>query len=116
VKEGIAEPAPISSMPGQFQHTLESLRKEAVDVASRGVRTFVLFGVPANKDAAGSESHNPEGVAQHGLRALKEELGDDAVVVADLCLDEYTDHGHCGVLTDTGEVDNDRTLELYRRI
>jgi porphobilinogen synthase len=116
VKEGITEPAPISSMPGHVQHTLESLRKEAVDVASSGVRNFVLFGVPANKDAEGTESHNPDGIAQLALQALKEELGDDAVVVADLCLDEYTDHGHCGVLTDAGEVDNDRTLEIYRRI
>jgi len=116
VKEGIAERAPIGSMPGQSQHTLESLRKEAVDIASRGVRNFVLFGVPARKDAEGSESHNPEGVAQHALRALKEELGEDAVVIADLCLDEYTDHGHCGVLTGNGQVDNDRTLEVYRKI
>jgi porphobilinogen synthase len=116
VKEGISEPAPISSMPGQSQHTLESLRKEAVDIASRGVRTFVLFGVPAHKDAEGSASHDSEGVAQQGLRALVEELGDDSVVIADLCLDEYTDHGHCGVLTEDGQVDNDRTLEIYRRI
>jgi len=116
VKEGIPEPAEISSMPGQSQHTLESLRKEAVEIASRGVRDFVLFGVPARKDAEGSESHTPKGVAQQGLRALKEELGEDAVVIADLCLDEYTDHGHCGVLTDDGQVDNDRTLEIYRKI
>ena len=116
VKEGIDDPVPISSMPGQVQHTLESLRKEAVDIASRGVRDFVLFGVPARKDAEGSESHTPKGVAQQGLRALKEELGEDAVVIADLCLDEYTDHGHCGVLTDDGQVDNDRTLEVYRKI
>jgi len=116
VKEGISDPAPISSMPGHSQHTLESLRKEAVDIASRGVRNFVLFGVPAHKDAEGTESHNPDGIAQLALRALGDELGDDCVVTADLCLDEYTDHGHCGVLTDAGEVDNDRTLEIYRRI
>src|SRR3954452_9187595 len=116
VKEGIAEPAPISSMPGHSQHTVESLRKEAVDIASSGVRTFMLFGVPSNKDAEGSESHNPDGIAQLALTALQEELGEDCVVVADLCLDEYTDHGHCGVLTPDGEVDNDRTLEIYRRI
>src|SRR4051812_37579729 len=116
VKEGIAEPAPISSMPGHSQHTLESLRKEAVDIASSGVRTFMLFGIPSNKDAEGSESHNPDGIAQLALTALREELGEDCVVVADLCLDEYTDHGHCGVLTPEGEVDNDRTLEIYRRI
>jgi porphobilinogen synthase len=116
VKEGIAEPAPISSMPGQFQHTVESLRKAGVDIASSGVRNLVVFGVPAHKDAEGTASYDPEGISQHGLRALKEELGDEAVVIADLCLDEYTDHGHCGVLTDEGEVDNDRTLEIYRRI
>jgi porphobilinogen synthase len=116
VKEGIDEAAAIESMPGQSQHTLESLRKEAVDIASRGVSSFVLFGVPATKDGTGSESWNPEGIGQKGLTALKEELGDDAVVIADLCLDEYTDHGHCGVLAEDGSVDNDRTLEIYRKI
>ncbi len=116
VKEGIDEPAPIASMPGQAQHTLESLRKEAVDLATRGVVGFVLFGVPGRKDPEGSEAWNPNGIAQAGLRALRAELGDDRVVVADLCLDEYTDHGHCGVLDAAGDVDNDRTLELYGRI
>jgi porphobilinogen synthase len=116
VKEGIVEPAPIGSMPGQSQHTLESLRKEAREIFERGVRAFVLFGVPARKDAEGSEAWNEEGIAQRGIRALREELGDEAVVMADLCLDEYTDHGHCGVLDDAGEVDNDRTLERYARI
>jgi porphobilinogen synthase len=116
VKEGIVEPAPIGSMPGQSQHTLESLRKEAREIFERGVRAFVLFGVPARKDAEGSEAWNEEGIAQRGIRALREELGDEAVVIADLCLDEYTDHGHCGVLDDAGEVDNDRTLERYVRI
>jgi porphobilinogen synthase len=116
VKEGIAEPAPIGSMPGQSQHTLESLRKEARDIFERGVRAFVLFGVPSRKDAEGSEAWNEDGIAQRGIRALREELGDEAVVIADLCLDEYTDHGHCGVLDDAGEVDNDRTLGLYVRI
>ena len=116
VKEGIDEPVDIASMPGQRQHTLESLRKEAVDIASRGVVGFVLFGVPARKDAEGSQAWNPGGIAQRGLRALKDEFGDDRVLISDLCLDEYTDHGHCGVLTDAGEVDNDATLTLYRRI
>jgi porphobilinogen synthase len=116
VKEGISDPVPIVSMPGHAQHTLESLRKEAVEVVGKGVSAFVLFGVPATKDPEGSESHNPEGIGQRGLRALREELGDGAVVIADLCLDEYTDHGHCGVLDAHGEVDNDRTLEIYRRI
>ncbi|MGH2697264.1 MAG: porphobilinogen synthase [Actinomycetota bacterium] len=116
VKEGIVEPAPIDSMPGQSQHTLESLRKEAREIFERGVRAFMLFGVPARKDAEGSEAWNEEGIAQRGIRALRQELGDEAVVIADLCLDEYTDHGHCGVLDDAGEVDNDRTLERYVRI
>ena len=116
VKEGIGEAAEIPSMPGQFQHTLESLRKEAVDIAGRGVVGFMLFGVPERKDAEGSEAWNPEGIAQRALRALREELGDDHVVIADLCLDEYTDHGHCGVLDANGDVDNDETLDRYRRI
>jgi len=116
VKEGIDEPVPISSMPGQAQHTLESLRKEARSIAERGIVGFTLFGVPAHKDAEGSEAWNPDGIAQRGLRALREELGDDHVVIADLCLDEYTDHGHCGVLAPDGSVDNDETLERYRRI
>jgi porphobilinogen synthase len=116
VKEGIEEPAPIGSMPGQVQHSLESLRKEAREVHSLGVIAFVLFGVPERKDAEGSEAWNEHGIAQQGLRALRDELGDDAVLFSDLCLDEYTDHGHCGVLDEGGAVDNDRTLELYRRI
>jgi porphobilinogen synthase len=116
VKEGIEEPQEISSMPGQFQHTLESLTKEAREIAAKGVTAFVLFGVPARKDPEGSEAWNPDGIAQSGLRALRQELGDEQVVIADLCLDEYTDHGHCGVLADDGSVDNDRTLDLYRRI
>jgi porphobilinogen synthase len=116
VKEGIEEPVPIPSMPGQVQHTLESLRKEARDIASNGVIAFVLFGVPQRKDPEGSEAWNPQGIAQLGLQALREELGDSHVLIADLCLDEYTDHGHCGVLGDDGSVDNDRTLDLYRRI
>jgi porphobilinogen synthase len=116
VKEGIEEPAPIRSMPGHFQHTVESLRKEARQIHSVGVHAFILFGIPEKKDAEGSEAWNDRGVAQEGLRALREEFGDDAVLVSDLCLDEYTDHGHCGVLDDRGAVDNDRTLERYRRI
>ena len=116
VKEGIADPVPIGSMPGHHQHTLESLRKDVVETASKGVGAFVLFGVPAEKDAEGSAASRPDGIGQLGLRAMREELGADGVVIADLCLDEYTDHGHCGVLTESGEVDNDRTLEIYRRI
>jgi porphobilinogen synthase len=115
VKEGISEPAPISSMPGHQQHTLESLVKEARELAARDVAGVVLFGIPATKDAVGSEAHNDDGITQQGLRALKDELGDDFVVVADLCLCEYTDHGHCGVL-EGDVVANDPTLEIYARI
>ncbi len=116
-KEGIDEPVAIASMPGQFQHTLESLRKEAVEIAETGVRAFMLFGVPVRKDAEGSEAWNPSGIGQQAIAALRTEFGDDAVVMSDLCLDEYTDHGHCGVLTADGtDVDNDETVERYRRI
>ncbi|MGZ4155131.1 MAG: porphobilinogen synthase [Actinomycetota bacterium] len=116
VKEGLTDAVEIASMPGQFQHSLESIRKEATEIASRGVIAFMLFGVPERKDAEGSEAWSPDGIAQRALRTLREELGDEHVVIADLCLDEYTDHGHCGVLDDEGDVDNDATLERYRRI
>jgi porphobilinogen synthase len=116
VKEGVAEPIAITSMPGQFQHTLESLRKEATEIATTGVNAFMVFAVPERKDAEGSEAWNPDGIGQRALRTLRDELGDDHVVIADLCLDEYTDHGHCGVLDGDGNVDNDATLERYRRI
>jgi porphobilinogen synthase len=116
VKEAIPEPLAIPSMPGHAQHTLESLAKEAREIAARGVSAFVLFAIPERKDPDGSEAWNPSGIAQRGLQVLRDELGDEAVLIADLCLDEYTDHGHCGVLTDDGSVDNDRTLELYRKI
>jgi porphobilinogen synthase len=116
VKEGIAESVPIASMPGQRQHTLESLRKEAVEIAARGVNAFMLFGVPERKDGEGSQAWNADGIAQRAIRVLREELGENHVIVADLCLDEYTDHGHCGVLDDEGNVDNDETLVRYRRI
>jgi len=115
LKEALSEPEPISSMPGHSQHTLESLVKEGRELAERGVAGVLLFGVPAHKDAEGSQSHDPGGIAQQGLTALKNELGDDFVVVADLCLCEYTDHGHCGLL-DGERVDNDSTLEVYGRI
>jgi porphobilinogen synthase len=116
VKESLAEAAPIASMPGQLQHTVESLRKEAAEIRQRGVLAFMVFAVPAHKDAEGSEAWNPDGIAQRALHALRDDLGDDAVVMADLCLDEYTDHGHCGVLDANGDVDNDETLERYARV
>ena len=116
VKEGIADRIAIASMPGQYQHTIESLRKEAGDIRSRGVLAFMLFGVPAHKDAEGSEAWNPDGITQQAILALRDDFGKDAVIISDLCLDEYTDHGHCGVLTSDGEVDNDRTVELYRKV
>ena len=113
VREGIDSPQPIDSLPGVVQHTRESLRKEARELAALGVPAVMLFGVPATKDADGSQAWDPDGIVQVALRDLRDEVGDDLVVMADLCLDEYTDHGHCGVLTDTGEVDNDATIELY---
>jgi porphobilinogen synthase len=115
VKEAIDEPVPIGSMPGHSQHTLESLVKEAREITERGIAGIILFGIPAHKDATGSGSHDPDGIIQRGLAAVKEEVGDDVVVIADLCLCEYTDHGHCGVLRgDT--IDNDATLEVYAQI
>jgi porphobilinogen synthase len=115
VKEGIDEPVPIGAMPGHQQHTLESLHKEARELAVRGVGGVILFGIPRTKDDVGSEAHNDRGISQRALETVKGELGDDFVVVADLCLCEYTDHGHCGVLNGT-EIDNDATLDVYSRI
>jgi porphobilinogen synthase len=115
VKEGIDEPGAIASMPGHLQHTLESLRKEAGELGGRGVAGVILFGIPARKDHTGSQSFNDEGISQHALQIVKGELGDDFIVVADLCLCEYTDHGHCGVL-DGDSIDNDATLDVYARI
>jgi porphobilinogen synthase len=115
VREGIAEPRPITSLPGVVQHTRESLRKEVAALADLGIPGIVLFGVPAHKDPIGSEAWNPDGIVQLALRDLRDEVGDRLVLMADLCLDEYTDHGHCGVVTANGEVDNDATIELYAR-
>ena len=115
VREGISEPQPIASLPGVVQHTRESLRKEVAGLAALGIPGVILFGVPARKDAVGSEAWNPDGIVQVALRDLRDEVGDRLVLMADNCLDEYTDHGHCGVLTAAGEVDNDATIELYAR-
>jgi porphobilinogen synthase len=116
VREDIDQPQPIASLPGVVQHTRDSLVKEAQRLSYLGVPAVVLFGVPASKDPVGSEAWNPEGVVQLAISDLKDELGDALVVIADLCLDEYTDHGHCGVVDDRGEVDNDATIELYQRV
>src|ERR1700722_8899293 len=116
VREGITEPVPIASMPGEVQHSLDSLVVEAKRLVSLGVPGLILFGVPASKDAQGSGAWDPQGVVQVALRAVRDEVGDQLVVMADLCLDEYTDHGHCGILGPDGEVLNDPTLELYQRI
>ncbi|MGW4221666.1 porphobilinogen synthase [Streptomyces bacillaris] len=115
VREGIDAPVAISAMPGVHQHTLDTLRKAAVEAVTAGVSGIMLFGVPedAKKDARGTAGTDPDGILQVALRAVREEVGDDLVVMSDLCLDEYTDHGHCGVLTDDGRVDNDATLERY---
>jgi porphobilinogen synthase len=116
VKEGIAEPQPIGSMPGVVQHTRDSLRKAAAEAVEAGVGGIILFGVPAVKDAAGSAADDPAGIVQLAIRDLAAEVGDATVIMADLCLDEYTDHGHCGVLTSAGDVDNDATLARYASI
>jgi porphobilinogen synthase len=113
VREGLTEPAPIGSMPGVVQHTLDSLRRAAVDAAEAGVSGVMLFGVPAVRDAAGSGADDPDGILNVATAALAAEVGDALVVQTDLCLDEFTDHGHCGVLAADGSVDNDATLSRY---
>ena len=116
VKESITEPQPVSSMPGVVQHTRDSVRKAAADAVHAGVGGLILFGIPAVKDGRGSAADDPDGIVQLALGDLAADLGTDTVLMADLCLDEYTDHGHCGILTQDGEVDNDATLERYAAI
>jgi len=113
VKEGATEPVPIASMPGVVQHTRETLRKAAAEAAALGVGGIMIFGIPRRKDAVGSGASDPEGVLNVALRDVSAEVGGDVVVMGDLCLDEFTDHGHCGVLTPSGAVDNDATLVRY---
>jgi len=113
VKEGATEPIPLSSMPGVVQHTRESLRKAAHEAVEAGVGGLMLFGIPMAKDAIGSAGSAPDGVVQRALRDVVAEVGDATVVMSDLCLDEFTDHGHCGVLAPDGSVDNDATLARY---
>jgi porphobilinogen synthase len=116
VKEGIPEPVPVASMPGVVQHTRDSLRKAAADAAQAGVGGLILFGIPAVKDGRGSGADDEDGIIQAALRDVTAEVGGDVVIMADLCLCEYTDHGHCGVLTPAGAVDNDTTLDRYAAI
>jgi len=116
VREGIDEPQPIPSLPGVMQHSLESLLTEVQELIDLGVPGIILFGVPASKDTTGSEAAAPDGIVQVALRQLRQNNADDMVLMADLCVDEYTDHGHCGVLDHHGDVDNDATLKLYRKI
>ncbi len=116
VREGIDEPQPILSLPGVVQHTVETLVKEARRLASLDIPALVLFGVPALKDPVGRGASDPDGIVQVALRRLADELGDDMILIADLCLDEYTDHGHCGILDARGDVDNDLTLERYAEV
>jgi porphobilinogen synthase len=113
VKEGASEPVPIASMPGVVQHTRDSLRKAATEAVSAGVGGLMLFGVPERRDATGSAGVDPDGVLNVALRDLSAEVGDATVLMADTCLDEFTDHGHCGVLDAEGRVDNDATLAVY---
>ncbi len=113
VKQGATEPVPIASMPGVVQHSRESLRKAAAEAVAAGLGGIMLFGVPATKDATGSGATDPDGVLNAALRDVRAEVGDDIVIMADTCLDEFTDHGHCGLLDAAGRVDNDATLAVY---
>ncbi|MDC3332538.1 porphobilinogen synthase [Ilumatobacter sp.] len=115
VREGIDQPVPIDSLPGVVQHTRESLRAEVSGLAQLGVKSVILFGVPFEKDAVGSGASDANGIVQLALGDLRAEVGDDVVVMTDLCVDEYTDHGHCGIVDKHGSVDNDATLDLYVR-
>ena len=113
VKETVSEPTPIASMPGVLQHTLASVRKAAAEAAAEGLGGVMLFAVPAEKDARGTAGTDPDGILQRALTEVRDEVGDRIVIMSDLCLDEFTDHGHCGVIREDGTVDNDATLERY---
>jgi porphobilinogen synthase len=116
IREGLTEPAPLQSMPGVVQHTTDTLKRAAVEAAELGLGGIMLFGVPETRDALGSASLDPEGVLNAAIRSVRAEVGDDLVVMSDVCLDEFTDHGHCGVLDAQGRVDNDATLEIYAQM
>ena len=115
VREGISSAQPILSLPGVVQHTLDSLRSEVVQLAELGVPGVILFGIPSVKDEVGSGAFDPAGIVQVALRELQKEVGNDMVLMSDLCVDEYTSHGHCGVLNKHGDVENDATLDIYCR-
>ena len=115
VREAISSPQPIASLPGVVQHTLDSLVQEVIQLRDLGIRGIILFGVPEKKDDIGSGAFDPQGIVQQALRRLRQEVGDDVVLMADLCVDEYTSHGHCGIVGDNGDVDNDATVEIYCR-
>lgn len=114
VRDDIDAPREIAAMPGQYQHTIDSLRRAAAEAAEAGVGAIDLFGVPARRDAIGSQAWAEDGILNRGLAAVRDEVGDALVVCADTCLDEFTDHGHCGLLDEEGGVDNDATLPLYQ--
>jgi len=116
IREGITDPVPVSSMPGVVQHTRDTLRKAAAEAAGAGLGGIMLFGVPLEKDAVGSAGTDPDGILQTAIRDVRAEVGDELVVMSDLCLDEFTDHGHCGVVDSRGRVDNDATLERYAQM
>ena len=116
VREDIKEPQQISSLPGVYQHTLESLKLEVDSLIKLGIPGVILFGIPKSKDEFGSGAWDPDGIVQLALKDLKENFGDDMTLIADLCVDEYTSHGHCGILSPDGTVDNDATLEIYNQI
>ncbi len=113
VREGATEPRPIESMPGVVQHTAQTLRKAAAQAADLGLAGVMLFGIPERRDATGSAGRDPDGVLNRAIAEVRAEVGESLSVMSDLCLDEFTDHGHCGLLTPDGRVDNDATLEVY---
>ena len=113
IREGIDSPVEITSLPGQFQHSTESIKELATQAAEAGIGGIDLFGIPVHKDEIGSQAWDPKGILNAGISAVREAIGDDLVICGDTCLDEFTDHGHCGALTPDGRVDNDSTLPLY---
>ncbi|WP_299166073.1 porphobilinogen synthase [uncultured Arthrobacter sp.] len=116
IREGLTEPVAISSMPGVVQHSSDTLRRAASEAAGLGIGGIMLFGIPAHRDATGSAGIDPDGILNRAIADVRSEVGDSLVIMSDVCLDEFTDHGHCGVLTADGAVDNDATLELYAQM